>query len=479
MSYLGLVLPAGPLLAFVLVSERGLDGGAWGQWTAGLGHADWLLLVAGAYLAWLLVDLLLTTTVPRWASRWLKPGTDYPLYGVHYALLRGVQGISNSRIFNAMFGDSSAIVHYLRAVGWRFPGLVQLGSNLGMAQQHDVPTLNTIGSGTMVSDGLTMLNADFGAQVFRVHEQALGRNSYLGNMIFVPPGHRVGDNCLLGTKVMLPLDGPLRENTGLLGSPAMEIPRSVQRDTDSALALQPRDLAQSLRAKNRANARSMLAYVVANGLPTILLAWVWAEFEPEMQAHGALWHTGFLSLVGLLFLAWFVLVDGASRGWTRLKPLMCSIYDAPFWRHERHWKLGLAQDNPLMAMLDGTPMKAVVWRLMGVRIGRCLLDDGASMTEKTLVQVGDHCTLGQHCTLQGHSLEEGVFKSGMVILGDGCTVGEHAVVHYSTQLEHGAMVRSDAFVMKGEHLRAGEIWRGNPAERVQALLACAGPAPHS
>mgnify|MGYP006195923933 CR=1 FL=1 len=30
--------------------------------------------------------------------------------------------------------------------------------------------------------------------------------------------------------VMVPLDGPLRENIGLLGSPAFEIPRSVLRD---------------------------------------------------------------------------------------------------------------------------------------------------------------------------------------------------------------------------------------------------------
>lgn len=119
-------------------------------------------------------------------------------------------------------------------------------------------------------------------------------------------------------------------------------------------------------------------------------------------------------------------------------------------------------------MLDGTPMKALVWRLMGVRVGRCLLDDGAAITEKTLVSIGDHCTLGQHSTLQGHSLEEGIFKSGHIQLGNGCTVGEHAVVHYATRVDDGAMVRSDSFVMKGEYVRAGEIWLGNPAERLRS-----------
>ncbi len=467
MAYLGLVLPLGPLLAFAATSAHGLKSGSMGRWVAKLGHADWLGLVALGYLLVMLVSLLVVTQLARRLAGWLRTKRTYTLYGVHHALLRGVQAWSNSRMFNAMFGDSSAIVHYLRAVGWRFPGLVQLGSNFGMAQQHDVPTLNTIGSGTMVSDGLTLLNADFGAHTFTLHEQALGKNSYLGNMIFMPPGHRVGDNCLLGTKVMVPVDGPLRENIGLLGSPPMEIPRSVRRDTEEAPQRTSAELAQSLSAKNRANAGSMLGYLIGNGLPTILLAWVWAEWGGELSEHGALWHTGFLSLVMLTYLFWFVLLDGASRGWAPLKPLVCSIYDAPFWRHERHWKLGLAQDNPLMSMLDGTPMKALVWRLMGVRIGRCLLDDGAAMTEKTLVEIGDFATLGQNCTLQGHSLEEGLFKSGAIRIGHGCTVGEHAVVHYATQLDDGAMVLRDAFVMKGEHLREGEIWLGNPAERKQ------------
>src|SRR5690348_17749496 len=56
--------------------------------------------------------------------------------------------------------------------------------------------------------------------------------SYLGNDIFYPPNGKTGANVLLGTKTMIPIDGEMRENTGLLGSPAFEIPRMVDRDRD-------------------------------------------------------------------------------------------------------------------------------------------------------------------------------------------------------------------------------------------------------
>ena len=55
-------------------------------------------------------------------------------------------------------------------------------------------------------------------------------------MIYVPPGARTGDNVMFATKVMAPIDGPVRENVGLLGSPAFEIPRASPRDLEMLAA---------------------------------------------------------------------------------------------------------------------------------------------------------------------------------------------------------------------------------------------------
>ena len=154
----------------------------------------------------------------------------YPLYGVHYSLQRMMAGISNAGIYKNLFGDSSYIVHYLQALGYDLGKVVQTGSNFGPAVGHESPFLSSVGSGTMASDGLNMMNADFTSTSFRLSRVSVAGRNFLGNDITFPIGARVGENCLLGTKVMIPIDGPTRSDVGLLGSPPFEIPRSVQRD---------------------------------------------------------------------------------------------------------------------------------------------------------------------------------------------------------------------------------------------------------
>ena len=50
------------------------------------------------------------------------------------------------------------------------------------------------------------------------------QHNFLGNGIAYPPRGRTGDNCLLATKVMVPISGTVRENVGLLGSPRLRDP---------------------------------------------------------------------------------------------------------------------------------------------------------------------------------------------------------------------------------------------------------------
>src|SRR5690606_34305706 len=112
------------------------------------------------------------------------------------------------------------------------------------------PLLCEIGSGTMVSDGLSMINMDMSAASFRLARTRVGERNYLGNDIHYPPQGRTGANCLLGTKVMIPIDGPVRENVGLLGSPCFEIPRMVERDQKVNAALSVGERRARLRKKN-------------------------------------------------------------------------------------------------------------------------------------------------------------------------------------------------------------------------------------
>ena len=116
------------------------------------------------------------------------------------------------------------------APGYRLPDYEQTGSNFGADLEHETPFGIDIGRGTMIADGATLIDAGYSSTSFRVTPLSIGPRNFLGNAVAYPAGGRTGENCLIATKAMVPLDGPVRANTGLLGSPCFEIPRSVSTD---------------------------------------------------------------------------------------------------------------------------------------------------------------------------------------------------------------------------------------------------------
>lgn len=415
---------------------------------------------AVAFVGSLLLGLVTVLVVPRLAWLFLREGRVYPLYGVRHWLLQTIARTSNSTFFNLLFGDSSYIVHYLRAVGYRFEGIRQSGSNFGVQQRHDIPFLCEFGIGTMVSDGLVMANAEFSNAAFRLARVCFGRDNFLGNEIFYPANGKTGDNVLLGTKTMVPITGTLHENTGLLGAPAFEIPRSVARDRCFDQYKDPDLLHVRLRLKNRANLTSMALFLAARfGLLVVMTLLVHAlVFEAGFDTAGELAVASLLLMLASTL--YVVAVERAACGFGYLTPRYCSIYDRYFWGHERYWKLLVSAH---LTLLSGTPFKGLLWRLLAMRVGRKLYDEGCGIPERSLVTIGDHCTLNAMTTIQAHSLEDGTFKSDHIVLGDGVTLEPRAFVHYGTHLGDETLIETDAFLMKGERAAPHSHWRGNPA----------------
>jgi non-ribosomal peptide synthetase-like protein len=415
-----------------------------------------VLLVGGGLLA-----ILVVTVVPRLLSLLVRPDRVYRLYGVAHMALRAITRLTNSKFATRVTGDSSYIVGYLKAIGYKFAKVEQTGSNFGTAVAHDTPFLCHVGSGTVVADGLTMVNADYSSSAFAVSAVRIGAHSFLGNGIFYPARSRVGDNCLLGTKVMVPIEGPVRHGVGLLGSPSFEIPRSVERD--NKLMLAPHERKQAVARKNRHNLLS-IAYLLISRWVYVALVVLLARLA--LDAHGE-FGAAIIAALGagemLLTFVYFGLLDLTVRWLVALKPRGVSIYDRDFWRHERYWKV--AADSYIQ-MLNGTPFKALLWRALGVKVGRRLFDDGALMTERSLVTIGDHCSLNERAVVQCHSQENDAFKSDRVVIGSGVTVGVGGFVHYGTTLGDGSVLEADSFLMKGEETSPYTRWGGNPASEL-------------
>src|SRR5206468_1048992 len=105
-----------------------------------------------------LVGLLLTVAVSRVLNAFIKPDMVYPLYGFHDAAHRAIARIGTMKFFTYLFGDSSYIVHFLQWLGYRLSPVLQTGVNFGTEVRHANPSLSAVGTGTMVADGLHLVN---------------------------------------------------------------------------------------------------------------------------------------------------------------------------------------------------------------------------------------------------------------------------------------------------------------------------------
>ena len=410
-----------------------------------------------------LVGLLGVAIVPRLLNLFIKPCVVYPLYGFHDRIHRAITRMTSVRFFTHLFGDSSFIVYYLRWIGYDLCEVEQTGSNFGMEVAHETPFLSTIGSGTMVADGLSIINADFSSTSFRLSPVSIGPDNFLGNDIVYPAGGRTGRNCLLATKTMIPLDGEVREGVGLLGSPSFEIPRSVERDSRFDHLSTGDELRWRLIAKNWYNLRTMGVFLVVRWLHVFLVTvFALAAFD-SFGGFAQLQMAVLFAVSVLVTPVYFVLVERGIRGFRRLQPKYCSIYDPYFWRIERLWKV---PSETYLHMFNGTPFKNLIWRGLGVRIGKRVFDDGCSLTERSLATIGDDCTLNFGSEVQCHSQEDGTFKSDRSMIGAGCTIGVGALVHYGVTMGDGSVLAPDSFLMKGEEIPPHAQWGGNPAREM-------------
>ncbi|MGW4487467.1 Pls/PosA family non-ribosomal peptide synthetase [Amycolatopsis sp. NPDC004368] len=444
----------GPLLGSAPVSLT--------TWTFFL---DALVVSAVVFFGAVLVGVVLVGTVPRVLNLFIKPDKVYPLYGFHFWVHRAIARTTNIRFYTTLFGGTSYIIYYLRWLGYSLRGVRQTGSNFGEMVKHDTPFLSAAGSGTMVADGLSIINADFSSTSFRLSRASIGPDNFLGNMIAYPPQSKAGDNCLLATKVMVPVDGRVRKGVGLLGAPSFEIPRSVKRDRQLDVS-SPDELRRGLRAKTVYNTISMALFLLVRWTFFLSVTVVYLAAINLLNSLGTLALAVALATAVLIVftVAYNVVIDRLIRRLQALVPQGCSIYDRAFWRHERFWKVS---SLTYVLAFNGTPLKNVIWRLLGMRVGRRVFDDGLRVPERTFTTIGDHCTLNADTIVQCHSQEDGGFKSDRIAIGAGCTLGVGAFVHYGVTTGDGAALATSSFLMKGEELPPNALWSGNPATEMR------------
>ena len=290
---------------------------------------------------------------------------------------------------------------------------------------------------------------------------------------------RTGENCLIATKAMIPLAGPVREGVGLLGSPCFEIPRTVQRDTPVRRAQRRAGTPPPHHRQDQAQPRHHRA-APAGALRAAVLGCSPSRCCPSATDG---WQ-GWASTTGLIFadltvlIGLFTLADRAATGFRPLRPRFCSIYQLPFWRHERYWKV---PSIAFMRIFDGTPFKAASLAAArradgpaGVR--RRLRDHRAQPHQRRQRHDAHH---RRACSRATRSRTASLPPTGPAS-GPGCTVGTGAFVHYAVTMERRLRwLEADAFADEGRVRAAGRLLARQPRPRARAArLAAACPPGH-
>jgi non-ribosomal peptide synthetase-like protein len=263
---------------------------------------------------------------------------------------------------------------------------------------------------------------------------------------------------------MVPIDGKVRENVGLLGSPPFEIPRSVERDNRFDYLKSGDEFHRRLDAKNRHNIASIGWCLLTRWMYVFLvlvLGGIAMEFYASSGAAAIALELVSAVLFGVLY---WVLVERIVTGFKPLPVLYCSLYEPAMWRHERYWKV---PSIGYVAAFAGTPFINVIYRLLGTRMGRRVFNDGCHIPDRTLAAVGDDCTLNEMSTIQCHSQEDATFKTDHSVLGSRVTVGVTSHVHYGVTIGDGAVLAPNCFLMKGEEVPPQARWGGNPAAEIR------------
>ena len=398
----------------------------------------------------------------------LRPGVTYPNFGFHYLLQSIIRGVSNSGFFGSLFGDSSFIVTYMRYVGWNLNTVYQTGSNMGTDQKHDNPFLSNIGSGTMISDGLKMINMHDVATSFGLTSRRSATTTFWATHLLPaewshrnqrPVRHQDhGPDRRPGAR-----ERRAARLAGLRDS-AQSRPRSrherVVRRADASRPAAPEELVQFRHGLDlpRQPVGGSVCRVRARGKPAFASYdrfGIFAFFAASVALTAA-------------NMAFFIVLERASLGFKRLKPHLASIYDPYFWWHERYWK---SNGFPDLDHVRRHPVRGMLLRAMGMKVGAKLFDCSLGIPERSLTEVGDYANLNEGCVLQAHSLEEGVFKSDYIRLGNRCSLGPGALVHYGVSTGDDVVLDADSFLMKGEILDSHTGWCGNPAKLVRRHVA--------
>jgi non-ribosomal peptide synthetase-like protein len=391
----------------------------------------------------------------------LKPG-NHPIYSS--------LGLRKWWI-DRLMGMSLDMIPSIYSTLYLLPWFRMLGAKIGARTEistatNVTPDLLTIGAESFIADTVSLGAIIVDRGWMQLAPTKVGSQTFVGNGGLVPAGSEVADNSLIGCLSIPPVsDKPMSPDTAWLGSPAIYIPhREVVDSYDAEQTYKPptylygiRLAVEFLRVTIPGSIHFLVLFALEEGLLVI------AEFD-------------YWELVFIFFpFCYFIFAIFSSSFIIALKWLLVGRYQTgtiPLWNNfiwRTEFITGLYEAiivPELLFFILGTPFAPILFRLLGMKIGKNVYIETTDFTEFDLVTIEDNVILDRDCTLQTHLFEDRVMKLGKLHLYPRAQVGAWALILYDTVLEADALIEPMSLVMKGERVPPATTWQGIPVSRV-------------
>lgn len=121
----------------------------------------------------------------------------------------------------------------------------------------------------------------------------------------------------------------------------------------------------------------------------------------------------------------------------------------------------------LKSYLVPTPIKVLVYKLLGLKIGKNSFVNKVS--DPRFVQIGNNTILGEDSVVFCHVFENKKKSVAPIKIGNNVVVGANSVIMPGVTIGDNSIVAAGAIVTKFTHIPSGEIWGGVPARKIKDI----------
>jgi hypothetical protein len=104
-----------------------------------------------------------------------------------------------------------------------------------------------------------------------------------------------------------------------------------------------------------------------------------------------------------------------------------------------------------------TPINALFYRLMGMKIGKGVIINTSNISDPGLITIGDFVTIGGSATIFAHYGQKGYLIISNTVIGKGATIGLKASIMGDVEVGDGATITPHTVLMPKTRVAANEV----------------------